>query len=113
MWIRASEYLLNSIPFRLCTKNLYKGDKDNATRAWILMQILVQSANGVSWVDAEDLARSIPLAGVKSCERVWEICKNHGVLRKVSGGLSAIGWIKENRYMGDFRPAASESRSEF
>lgn len=113
MWIKASESLLNSLPFRLCTKNLYKGDKDNATRAWILMQILVQSANGSAWIDAEDLARSIQLAGVKSCERVWEICKSNGILRAVSGGLSAIGWMKENRYIGDFRPSVSESRSEF
>lgn len=111
MWIKASEYLLNSIPFRLCTKNLYKGDKDNATRAWILMQILVQSANGITWTDAQDLAQSIPTAGTKSCERVWEICVHCGVLRESSGCYSATSWLKESKAIGDAR--GSESRSEF
>lgn len=111
MWLKCSEYLLNSTPFRLCTRNLYKGDKENAARAWILMQILVMSANGISWIDAEDLARDIPMVGRKSCDRVWDICINCGVLRPVSCGYSAIQWLSDNKYFSASQK--SESKSGF
>ncbi len=113
MWIKCSEYLLNSLPFRLCAQTQYKGDKDHAARAWVLMQILVMSVNGMFWMTSHDLCRSIPGAGQKSCDRVWDICIRTGVLRGDEAGLSAIYWLRENRFVGNFNGSNGESKTDF
>lgn len=111
MWIKLDKTLMNSTPIRKCRQNLYKGDSQNELRALICIQMLIESANGASWFDPADLSAWLSIRG-KSCEKVWEICKEAQVLRPCGDcRFSALQWLKENKYIGDNRRNTSVSAS--
>ena len=66
----------------------------------ILLQILVESANGAAWASSKDLSSWLGIRG-KSIDHVWEICINLNVLTPIDGNLyNAESWLKHNGFLG-------------
>lgn len=115
MWIKLDRNLLNSTPIRKCATNLYRGDRENAARVWICIQMLVESASDYAWYTHQDLSTWLNIRG-KSAQMVWNICIESGVLQRLNDGrYNAKQWLLQNKYIGDYRPKQreSESRTEF
>lgn len=68
------------------------------------MRVFVESANGASWFDCNDLSMWLSMRS-KSIEHVWNTCIALKVLRRCGDGrYSALAWLQENKYIGDHRP---------
>ncbi len=103
MWFKMDiDLITRSKPFMQCFKTTYNGDRSSAYREIILIQALAESANETSWRDADEMSRMLRRPK-KSCEQVWQICMEEGVLRPYEGGYNAREWMIEKGLIGDTR----------
>lgn len=103
MWFKMdTDLITRSKPFMRCNESKYNGDYAFAQRSIILIQALAESANEASWRDAGEMSRMLHRPK-KSCEQVWQICIEEGVLRPCEGGYNAREWMIEKGLLGDTR----------
>jgi len=87
------------------------GDSNSSMRVLIFIRILSYSVSSVRFVDAKALSTIMGVA-VKQAQRVWDVCMNHGVLRKDGMGYSAREWLSENGYFGSYSEKKEEKKPE-
>lgn len=76
------------------SKNVGKYAAGKTIRPFIFLRLLDLSADGIKFASHEHLSNIIcQQAG--QCEKVWEICTKHNVLRKDDIGYSAREWMQE------------------
>lgn len=103
MWFKMdTDLITRSKPFMRCLMTRGQGDSRQETRAVTLIHILAESANETSWRDAGEMSRMLHRPK-KSCEQVWQICIEEGVLRPCEGGYNAREWMIEKGLLGDTR----------
>jgi len=98
-WMIDSDFFSERIALH-CIFPVTPRDSTGEKRLITLINLLCDSVNGKSWLDAADLSMRLrrPL---KQCERVWQLCIEENVLRPVDDGYSAIAWLREKGYFND------------
>ena len=87
-----------------CAIELSRGahprDNMGPTRMLLYIRILVSALSpSKQFVNAEALALFMG-APQKQAEIVWNVCREHGVLRMAEYGFTARAWMVENGYLG-------------
>lgn len=103
MWFKMSSDLFESRIFKICALSTGRGDRNAQNRVLMLIRVFSESAEGMIWKDADELA-ALFKAPKKDAERVWNLCIDDAVLRPVNNGFNAFDYMKENALFGDMRP---------
>ena len=75
-------------------------DRFDSTRVLLFIKLLTYALSpSKQFVDAAALA-DFSGAPLKQAEKVWEVCRKHGVLRMADYGYTARAWMVENGYLG-------------
>lgn len=81
------------------------------TRQLLFIRLLVYALSpSKQFVDAASLSTYSGVS-LKQCERVWDVCVRHGVLRKVDYGYSARAWLVENKFIGRYDRNADQDKA--
>lgn len=101
MWIKLDRNLTESAVMMRCVGVPTPKDAGGVySRYATCINLFIHSANDLSWKDAKDLSRFIHMP-IKSCERVWAICLEMGVLKEISPSqYNAKQWLADNGFMG-------------
>ena len=103
MWFKMDiDLLTHSRPFVRCLETRFRTDSNACLKAFVLAQLLAESANEQYWRDANEMSRMLRRPK-KSCEQVWQICIEEGVLRPFNDGYNALEWMREKGLIGDTR----------
>ncbi len=109
MWFKMDiDLLTHSRPFVRSLETRSRSDNHTGLKALILILLLAESANEQYWCDANEMSRMLRHPK-KSCEQVWQICIEEGVLRPFNDGYNALEWMREKGLIGDTRRQQNQS----
>ena len=101
MWIKLDRNLMESGIMSMCRIAEKPTDNTMYIREVACMNLFIHSANDMMWRSGKDLSKSIHMP-LKSCERVWDLCMQTGVLAEVRTGMyNAKKWLIERGYLGN------------
>lgn len=108
-WKLSNEFFSERV-FLKCSATIHQGDRGQTLRAFALIKILTDSANGMFWRDAHECSK-LTKQSEKVIDVVWKICETEGVLSQEQYGYSASKWLNEHGYTTDSRKKAGSTGS--
>lgn len=112
MWIKLDRNLMESGVMSMCRMPEKPKDNTMYIREVACMNLFIHSANDMMWRSGKDLSKSIHMP-LKSCERVWELCIQTGVLTEVRAGMyNAKKWLIERGYFGNVSTSRQDVKSK-
>lgn len=110
-YFRMSDAILDCPCALELAEHLTLRDSMVACRQLLFIRLLVYALSpSKQFVDAASLSVYSGVS-LKQCERVWEVCLKHGVLRKVDYGYNAREWLVENKFIGRYDKNADSDRA--